>query len=151
MRVLLPPAVSAEIRADAEARYPREACGFLVGSASPGSVFVDARVEAPNLLGPSGRDGFRVPPREFLALEDRLRGTGRWIVGFYHSHPDGLPETSALDRANMWPEYAYVIVPTERGRAQAPVAWRRAATGGTEPLPVEIVVGHRPNDEDTPK
>jgi proteasome lid subunit RPN8/RPN11 len=51
----------------------------------------------PNLAQDS--DCFEVDPAAHIALLRKLRGTGREIIGCYHSHPNGRPEPSARDIA----------------------------------------------------
>ncbi len=51
-----------------------------------------------------------IDPRETLAVEKDLSGTGAEILGFYHSHPDHPAEPSEFDRSHAWPWYSYVIL-----------------------------------------
>jgi proteasome lid subunit RPN8/RPN11 len=42
-----------------------------------------------------------------------LRGTGRDVVGCYHSHPNGRAEPSPRDRARIYPAgFVWVIIAT---------------------------------------
>jgi proteasome lid subunit RPN8/RPN11 len=72
---------------------PRECCGLLVGSRH----HVDESVRTPNLE--SGTNRFLVDPAAHFALIKRLRGTGREIVGAYHSHPRSQAVPSRTDIA----------------------------------------------------
>ncbi|HEU0077690.1 MAG TPA: Mov34/MPN/PAD-1 family protein, partial [Longimicrobiaceae bacterium] len=49
---------------------------------------------------------------------------GLALVGFYHSHPDGRPEPSRLDREQAWPWYSYLIVAAGSGGAGEARSWR---------------------------
>ncbi|MDX1644302.1 MAG: hypothetical protein R3244_08105, partial [Thermoanaerobaculia bacterium] len=51
-----------------------------------------------------------------------------------HPASDGTP--SPTDRAESWPELAYVIIPLEGGAAGRARAWRFSASG--EPIEEEI-------------
>ncbi len=53
---------------------------------------------------------YEIDPREFLAAEKELSGTGYEILGFYHSHPNHPAEPSEFDRSRAWPWYSYVIL-----------------------------------------
>ncbi len=44
-------------------------------------------------------DAFEIDPAAHIALLRRLRGTGREIVGCYHSHANGRAEPSERDLA----------------------------------------------------
>ncbi len=51
-----------------------------------------------------------IDPRDFLAVEKELKGSGHEILGFYHSHPNHPAEPSEFDRSHAWPWYSYVIL-----------------------------------------
>jgi proteasome lid subunit RPN8/RPN11 len=54
---------------------------------------------------------FRIDPAEQFAAIRQARGSGREIVGAYHSHPDSAPVPSATDLAEAhFPDQVYVIV-----------------------------------------
>lgn len=138
----MPSEIHEGLRRHAAETYPVEACGFLVGRAQDGAGIVEEAPRASNLLGIAGREGFRIAPREFLALEDRLRDSPRRILGFYHSHPDGAGAPSPLDTANVWPDYVYLVVAAPNGAPGEVTAWRRMAPSSSLE-PVDIVVRPR--------
>ena len=84
----------------AEAAYPAEACGLIIGRGKGQLVRVTAVVPAPNLLAASG-DRFELDPAVRIRVERDLREAGGKdrIIGHYHSHPDGSADPSAADRA----------------------------------------------------
>jgi proteasome lid subunit RPN8/RPN11 len=93
------------IAAHARAAAPLECCGFLVGTRDG----VDESVATRNVDPCPTR--FQVDPAEHIRLNRRLRGSGREIVGVYHSHPLGPATPSATDVAEaMYPEFVHVIV-----------------------------------------
>jgi proteasome lid subunit RPN8/RPN11 len=84
---------------------PNECCGFLVGQSSR----IVECVRVTNVAASSSR--FLVDPREHIALNRRLRGSGREVIGVYHSHPRSAATPSATDIADShYPEFVYVIV-----------------------------------------
>jgi proteasome lid subunit RPN8/RPN11 len=85
-------AVLADIAAHAVAEAPRECCGLLVGAEGR----VEESVRTTNLE--PGLTRYLVDPAAQVALMKRLRGTGREIVGAYHSHPrsEAVPSESDL-------------------------------------------------------
>ena len=95
-RVNLPAALVAQIEDEARAAYPRECCGLLVGERCGDRVHVFLAHPAANVA--EGDDRFEIDPQTQFTLLHALRGTGRAIVGCYHSHPDGFAEPSQSDR-----------------------------------------------------
>ncbi len=99
------PAVLEAIVAHARADAPNECCGLLAGS----DARVDECVPARNVLASPSR--YRVDPPAHFALLRRLRGTGRRIVGAYHSHLRTAAVPSLRDIAEAYdPDLLYVIV-----------------------------------------
>ncbi len=93
----------------AEAAYPRECCGLLIGSGTR-IVRVSRLVEAANLLADQRPDRFELDPRARFQAERDLRGTDQRIVGHWHSHPNGTALPSATDLDQAWePEMIWLI------------------------------------------
>lgn len=106
-------ALREQIASEAAHVYPRECCGLIEGVRSGDGIEVNALHPAPNLS--SKADRFEIDPAEHFRLMRELRGTGREIVGCYHSHPDGNAKPSARDCA---------------GADEAGFVWMIAATSG---------------------
>jgi len=53
---------------------------------------------------------YSIDPKDMLRVQQQARSQGLSIIGVYHSHPDHVAEPSECDRAQAWPDYAYVIV-----------------------------------------
>ncbi len=101
----------AAIAQDADAAYPNECCGFLLGRANGEERFVEATVPARNDFERDERfHRFLITPRAYLDGEKVARERGLDIVGFYHSHPDAPARPSPYDLDHAWPWYSYVIV-----------------------------------------
>jgi proteasome lid subunit RPN8/RPN11 len=100
----------------AEAAYPNECCGLLVGTGRR-PVRVTRLLPAANLAGSSG-NRFELDPRVRLDAERSLRGTAERVIGHYHSHPDGSALPSPTDLAEAWePELIWLIVGVVDGQA----------------------------------
>ena len=84
-----------QIRDEARAALPRECCGLIEGIREPGTIRAVALHPAANLA--RGDDRFEIDPVEQFRLMHALRGTGREIVGCYHSHPSGPAAPSPRD------------------------------------------------------
>lgn len=117
-----------EVRLSAEARrtildhgresYPEEACGLLLGpTPRPRELVreVDEALRAANRKQEDRTHRFLIPADELKAVERRLEGTGREVVGFYHSHPDHPGRPSEFDRDHAWPWYAYLVLAVAHG------------------------------------
>ncbi len=147
MALKLPAALLAEIEAHARSAYPRECCGALLGAvprdfAVPGrEVRADAARPLANAWPEDGRAArYEADPAEIVGLERELRGTGRGIVGFYHSHPDVPAWPSPFDLLRAWPAYSYLIVSVGKGGRPDARSWMRSEDGRDfvgEPLTVE--------------
>ena len=108
-----------------EAGYPNEICGLLIGERRGGDKVVREVIPVENAWEAIDEQHrrFLIEPEVLLREERRLRGTGREILGFYHSHPDHPAEPSETDREFAWPSYSYVIQEVRGGRAVAALSW----------------------------
>jgi proteasome lid subunit RPN8/RPN11 len=93
--LIMPKALQAQLCDEAHAALPRECCGLLEGVRGGDCTQVVALHPAANLAIPDDR--FEINPMEQFRLMRELRGTGREVVGCYHSHPGGKAEPSAQD------------------------------------------------------
>ncbi len=110
----------------AEAAYPAEACGLLVGKQdADGQWHVTEVVESPNILADARADRFEVDPQVRIDTEQRLRGTDHSLIGHYHSHPDHPAAPSATDREMAFePNLVWLITSVSAGKAGDTHAFR---------------------------
>ena len=102
----------------AEAAYPNECCGLLVGRRDGDDRTVDQVVESRNLASDPS-NSFEIDMRLRLTLQKQLRGKGREIIGHYHSHPDGPARPSERDREQAWePDLTWLIISVTRAGAE---------------------------------
>ena len=110
-----------QIARAAEAAYPEECCGLLVGTGGEGSErrWRVVRVEASaNLAEGDRRRRFEVDPGLLIRLHRELRGGETRVIGVYHSHPDHPAEPSAHDlELAREPGLVWLIVSVVGGRA----------------------------------
>ena len=99
MRVQLPVTLREQIAVEARAAYPHECCGLIEGVREGGGARALAVHPTANFAPDANR--FEIDPVAHLRLLRELRGTGREIIGCYHSHPDGRAEPSELDSEGM--------------------------------------------------
>lgn len=107
------------IRSEAEARYPEEACGLLLGR-EQGQV-LEALAMANQ--AEDRRRAYLIDPEQHLRTELRARERGLTVIGVWHSHPDGRPVPSVTDTESAWPDWHYVIAAVEAGQAREIRAW----------------------------
>jgi proteasome lid subunit RPN8/RPN11 len=108
----------------AEATYPYEGCGVLVGRAAEGDSSVTEVVEGHNLVTDRRRDRYELDPRDIVQAERSAHESGEDVVGFFHTHPDHPARPSQFDTDRAWPGYHYVVIAVHSGRQVAATAWR---------------------------
>lgn len=135
--LLLPQACAAELAALAQAAYPLEACALLVGV----DAAVTRIVPAPNVAEQPART-FEIDPGTQIRLRRALRETGgpEYLLGLWHSHPDGRAEPSATDAAMIHePALIWLISAVTTAGASAPAAFLPQADGKSfSPLALHI-------------
>lgn len=96
-RLQVPAAFFAQIMTQAQAAAPRECCGLIEGirRGETAEVLALHATENPS----EASDRFEIDPAAHIRLLRRLRGTGREIIGCYHSHPEGAARPSPTDLA----------------------------------------------------
>lgn len=114
------------IHRHAEASYPEECCGFLIGSAAGGSTVVERVLPAGNQREDSRHNRYLIEPETVLAAHKEARGLGLDVVGYYHSHPDHPSRPSDFDREHAWPGLSYLIVSVQKGTVADERSWRLA-------------------------
>ena len=126
--IRLPASVRAAMIAHAQEEAPNECCGLLIGTS--GSVEDAAR--APN-IDPEPTRRYLLDPAAHVDANRSLRGTGREVIGCYHSHPrhPAIPSPSDLQDA-CYPDFVWIIVSLRD--SEPDVAAFRIADGAFTPL-----------------
>jgi proteasome lid subunit RPN8/RPN11 len=138
----LTPAQATALAGLAEAAFPREACALLVGIGSDDDgIEVRQVVPTANVTATPER-GFEIDPAAHIALLRSLRdgNAAEWIVGHWHSHPNGRAEPSATDAAMIHdPALVWLISAVDAGgRAQPPRAFRPQPDGRFAPIELNL-------------
>ena len=111
-QIVLPNACRGQILAQARETAPLECCGLLIGAGT--DVIVIDEVEQVGNVAAQPERRFEIDPQIQFDLLRRLRGSGRRVVGHYHSHPGGRQAPSATDLAMAHdPEAIWLIVVPE--------------------------------------
>ena len=103
----------------AEAGFPHEVCGVLMGTDGKITHYRECR----NLNTERAHDRYDLDPESFKEADEWARGNGLEIVGIYHSHPDHPSIASETDRQRAWPEWVYMIFSINGGRYNDARAW----------------------------
>jgi len=136
MSLKVPTPLVKQVISAAEKAFPEECCGFLLGpvpndfSNPKRAVVVDETRPLPNGWEAGARTHrYQIDPRIFAKTEAELSGTGRGIVGLYHSHPSVPAWPSPFDLMMAWPCFSYWIVSVQEGKAAASRSWMRSEDG----------------------
>lgn len=92
MQVRIFSTAAEQILAHAARDHPHEACGLLLGQGST----IETAIEAANIAVDPDR-AFDIDPVTLLRVHREAREGGRALLGWYHSHPNGCAEPSAID------------------------------------------------------
>ena len=123
-----------EIVRQAEAGYPEEICGIVIGRRwvpktyqvrQVRNIANQERQKDTSGFERDARTAYRMDDREVLRVLREADESGWDVVTFYHSHPDHDAYFSAMDRdralaANqepLWPGATYLVVSVREGRA----------------------------------
>ncbi len=124
-----------EIMRQAEAGYPEEICGIVIGRRGAPETYQVRQVRnianQEHQKDPAGfdrdaRTAYRMDDREVLRVLREADETGCDILTFYHSHPDHDAYFSLMDRDRalrsdrepLWPGASYLVVSVRSGRAE---------------------------------
>lgn len=117
--ILLPRPLLKQIVDAAEAAYPDECCGLIVGYAEPPQDLIVTRVEtSPNIAEENAAERFEISPHRRLEVMRALEGGPERIIGHFHSHPDHAAQPSSRDLERAWePDLVWLIVAVLDGQA----------------------------------
>lgn len=118
-------ATVAQILAEGEAAHPCEACGILLGE---GDGILD--LWPTRNVHPAPETHFEIDPQALIDAHRAAREGGLQVVGYFHSHPNGLARPSATDAALAAGDGAIWAI-----AAAGRVTFWRAGGAGFTPLP----------------
>lgn len=126
----LPDAVAAAMRAHAEAAYPDECCGAMLGRSDGTGRQVVSTIALENAVEDEARrTRYEIAPRDLVSIVLEARRRQLEIAGFYHSHPDCPAKWSSTDLAGAhWIGASYAIIEVRDGSAEAIHSFRLAGT-----------------------
>lgn len=115
------------LREQAEAAYPFEGCGLLLGPYGSERI-AHKVVTLKNKLREEGRGrfDFTFDPKEFMEAQMAAERENLDIVGIYHTHPDHPPRPSATDASQpMLAGWVNIIASVHGGKYKDAKAWWR--------------------------
>ncbi|HET9630448.1 MAG TPA: M67 family metallopeptidase [Novosphingobium sp.] len=128
MLLTLAPSACKAMLAAAETACPAEACGLLLGVAGQ----VREAALAVNVHAEPLRH-FEIDPAALIAAHRAARVGGPQVLGYWHSHPNGLAQPSDTDRANASGDgRVWAII------ANGAISLWVDAVNGFEPLPYVV-------------
>jgi len=111
-----------EMVAHAEATYPDECCGVMLGSVDEMKIVREA-VELTNVAQGSHRARYELAPEDLINADRAARERGLDLVGIYHSHPDCDAYFSETDLKNSCPWYSFVVLSIQNGHFHHANSW----------------------------
>ena len=100
------------IKAHAEADYPHECGGLLLGHLDAGNnkTVVETLPMENTAAVETRHDRVLIDPRALMLADRKAREKGLDVIGYYHSHPDDEAIPSQFDLDHALPVWSYIIV-----------------------------------------
>lgn len=131
MELELTSGIEATLIEEAARAHPLECCGLLLGQ----GVAITAAHAVRN-IHPDPARHFELDPATLIAAHRAARGGGPQVLGYYHSHPNGLARPSATDQAEAAGDgRVWAIVST------GSITWWHDGPRGFEALPTRVLPG----------
>lgn len=131
MKVGMSPRVLEQLESHSREAYPEECCGLLIGKIPRAFgenddqlIISETRRFENTWETPAKNRRYRIDSPAFAHIERELSGSGRGVLGIYHSHPDHAAWPSPFDLDNAWPSFAYVIISVRGGKTADARVWR---------------------------
>ncbi|MDR2081172.1 MAG: M67 family metallopeptidase [Campylobacteraceae bacterium] len=122
--IILNDSLIEQINSHAQADYPHECCGIILGELKNSIKAAHELLNISNARDEANRHNrFLITDEEFAKAALYAAKKGYEILGFYHSHPDHPSAPSKYDLDHAWPFYSYIIVSVEKGKAKLLTAW----------------------------
>ena len=94
----------------AQAAFPNECCGAMLGTIDGDSKTVTVALALDNVSQGSQRARYELRPEDLLRADKEARARKLDMIGIYHSHPDCDAYFSETDLKNSCPWYSFVIL-----------------------------------------
>lgn len=112
-----------QMKADAEARFPNECCGFFYGPAGNTKQVTEVLVIQNSKEGDQKRR-FEISPEDYMRGEQHAAKHDVNLLGVYHSHPNHPAQPSEHDRIQAVPVFSYIIISVMEGKSAEVTSWQ---------------------------
>lgn len=109
--------------AHAEATYPNECCGVMLGKIDGTDKSVCIAMPMENVSAGSQAARYELRPEDLLKADREARKHQMDLIGIYHSHPDCDAYFSETDLKNSCPWYSFVVISVQNGRFDHANCW----------------------------
>lgn len=109
--------------AHAEATYPNECCGVMLGSSDETGKSVSVAIPLQNASEGPQQARYELRPEDLLEADREARRRKLELIGIYHSHPDCDAYFSETDLKNSCPWYSFVVISIQNGRFDHANCW----------------------------
>ena len=113
----------AVMKAHAEAAYPDECVGAMIGTSGREGKVVGLAMPLENSAEGSQHAFYQLSNASLLAADKAARQMGLELLGVYHSHPDADAYFSETDLKHSCPWYSFVVLSVKRGRYDHANSW----------------------------
>ena len=107
----------------AQAAYPDECCGAMIGSLDGANKRVEYALALDNVSQGSQRARYELRPEDLLRADREARERKLDLIGIYHSHPDCDAYFSETDLKNSCPWYSFVVLSIQGGKFDHANSW----------------------------
>jgi len=107
----------------AQAAYPEECCGAMLGTVDGEGKLVRAAMPLPNAFAGAQATRYELRPEDMLAASRAARDREMDLIGIYHSHPDCDACFSKTDLLNSCPWYSFVVLSIRKGEFHHAHSW----------------------------
>jgi proteasome lid subunit RPN8/RPN11 len=102
--------------AHAEAKFPNECCGAMIGKIDGDSKDVTLAEPIENAYTGAQGARYELRPEDLLQADKKARAAGLDLIGIFHSHPDCDAYFSKTDLENSCPWYSFVVLSVKGGK-----------------------------------
>ena len=109
--------------AHAQATYPNECCGAMLGSIGDAGKTVSVAMPLENAYEGERGSRYELRPEDLLKADKEARSRKLDLIGIYHSHPDCDAYFSETDLKNSCPWYSFVVLSIRDGAFDHANSW----------------------------
>jgi len=102
--------------AHAEAKFPNECCGAMIGRIDEDAKRVTRAEPLENAYAGAQGARYELRPEDLLEADKKARAAGLDLIGIFHSHPDCDAYFSKTDLENSCPWYSFVVLSVKGGK-----------------------------------